>query len=138
MSSDSRLTLDMSRIFEPLPDQYLILSPDLTILTASNSYLSASGTRREEIAGKFLFAAFLDNPEELHVSAHYPLHASLQKVLSIREPHIMELIRYDLPLPPEQGGGMENKYWKAVMTNCYPAFAIFNKHLSLQYKQTVC
>lgn len=51
------------KVFETVPDLYLILSPDLRILTASNAYLEATFTVRKEIAGKFIFDAFPDNPD---------------------------------------------------------------------------
>ena len=38
------LTADQLRVFHSLPERYLILSPDLHILTASDPYLAATRT----------------------------------------------------------------------------------------------
>jgi len=43
--------LDYQTLFPSAPDLYLVLSPDLTILTASDAYLRATMTDRETIVG---------------------------------------------------------------------------------------
>ena len=49
MSRKLTINDDHLKIFETVPDLYLILSPDLHILTASDAYLEATFTVREEI-----------------------------------------------------------------------------------------
>ncbi|MEJ2882311.1 hypothetical protein [Pedobacter sp. GR22-6] len=48
---------------ETAPSMFLVLSPDLFILTASDLDLQATKTRRELIVDKHIFEAFPDNPE---------------------------------------------------------------------------
>jgi hypothetical protein len=50
------------RALETVPDSYLVVSPDLVILTASNAYLADTLKRREDLVGRYLFDAFPDNP----------------------------------------------------------------------------
>lgn len=49
------------RVFETLPQRCLVLSPQLTILTASNAYLHDSGRSRKEIAGLNISAVINDS-----------------------------------------------------------------------------
>ncbi len=99
------------KAFETVPDLYLILSPDLIILTASDAYLKATLTTRETIRGKYLFEAFPDNPATPAARATGNLHASLRQVISTKEPHQMALQHYDVPLPSATGRGFAEKYW---------------------------
>lgn len=108
------LAPEMLQTFESVPDSYLILSPDLIILTASEAYLEATLSQRQEIAGKHLFEAFPGNPQTLQSNSVHKLKDSLQKVLHSRKPHQMAMQRYDVPRPQQKGGGFEEKYWKVV------------------------
>lgn len=42
------------KTFETLPGLYLVLSPELNVLTASDAYLDAARAHRQEIAGSFV------------------------------------------------------------------------------------
>jgi hypothetical protein len=44
MKSSHTLTPEVLKVFETVPNMYLILCPDLHILTASNLYLKATQT----------------------------------------------------------------------------------------------
>ena len=66
--------------FELVPDLYLILSPELVVLTASNAYLAASHTVRESIVGKYLFDVFPDNGPDHAATTLKNLRASLGQV----------------------------------------------------------
>jgi len=105
MTQTSIPTPEMLKVFETVPSKYLILSPDLFILTASDAYLAASFKSREEIVGKPLFKIYPEKPGEDGVGKAM---ASLQEVLATRKPHQMDIIRYDLPV--STGEWME-RYW---------------------------
>lgn len=114
MTRKNPLSPDMLKVFETVPDLYLILSTDLHILTASNHYLIAIHRKREEIIGRHFSEVFPDSSEPKAVKN---LHASLQKVLATLQPHQMEMQRYDVPLSSSaSGGGFEKKYWNPVNT----------------------
>jgi hypothetical protein len=50
--------IDYKLLFESAPGLYLVLTPDLTILNASDAYLRATMTGRETIVGRGLFDVF--------------------------------------------------------------------------------
>ena len=102
--------LDFRALFEALPGLYLVLAPDFTISAASDAYLHATLTRREEIVGRALFDVFPDNPEDLNASGVHNLRASLQRVLDTGRADAMPLQKYDIRRP-EPGGGFEERYW---------------------------
>ena len=115
MSRKISINDDQLKVFETVPDLYLILSPELHILTASNTYLEATLTVREEIVGKLMFDAFPDNPDTPQANSVSNLHTSLKQVLATGKPHHMDLQRYDVPRP-ETNRGFEKKYWQPINT----------------------
>jgi signal transduction histidine kinase len=109
------LTPEMLSLFETLPDLYLILSPDLLILTASNAYLEATFTSRDQIIGKHIFDVFPDNPHTPEAKGVSNLKASFRQVLSSRKAHQMAIQHYDVPHPTKQGAFVE-RYWSPSNT----------------------
>ena len=98
------------KALETAPNIYLVLSPDLHILTASDLYLEATQSRREVIVGKHIFEAFPDNPDIIGVDGVSNIHASLQEVLKTKKPHFMRTQRYDVP-DIERPGKFIQRYW---------------------------
>jgi signal transduction histidine kinase len=105
---------DFERIFESAPNCYLVLSPDLTILAASDAYLRATMTRREEILGRGLFEVFPDDPDDPEATGECNLLASLGRVIRDKVPDTMAVQKYDMRRPRAQGGGFEVRYWSPV------------------------
>lgn len=110
MTQAASLPQEMLQVFENIPDLYLILSPDLTILTASNAYLKATRKERRDIQWKQLLDVFPDDPALSDTDAITNLRQSLAWVLQHRQPHHMPPQRYDL-VQLEQPGSFEEKYW---------------------------
>jgi PAS domain S-box-containing protein len=98
-------------LFESVPGLYLVLDPAFTIITASDDYLSATMTVREEIAGKNLFEVFPDNPDDLHATGVAKLRESLQTVLRDKMPHTMQVQKYDIR---RADGTFEERSWKPL------------------------
>jgi len=69
---------EILRAFETVPDLYLILSVDLVILTASEAYLKATLTERDNIVGRSIFEVFPDNPDTAQARGSSNVNASLQ------------------------------------------------------------
>lgn len=103
------------RALETSPAMFLILSPDLNILTASDLYLQAIDTKREELVGKYIFDAFPDNPAYPEADGVKNIHASLLEVLNTKKPHHLPLQRYDVPDRREDGKFLI-RYWDASHT----------------------
>ena len=56
--------LDFKVMFESAPGLYMVLDPNLRIVTASDAYLRATMTRRSDIVGQNVFEVFPDNPDD--------------------------------------------------------------------------
>lgn len=107
------LTPDFHYLFESLPGLYMILKNDSTIVAATNSYLKATLTQREEIMGKNVFEVFPENPDDLAANSANSLRASLTKVLEEKKPHAMPTLKYDIK---GQDGSYEVRHWQVVNT----------------------
>src|SRR5687768_9438494 len=103
---------DFRRLFESAPGSYLVLSPRLTIVAASDAYLRATMTIRENILGRGLFDVFPGNPDDPAATGVGNLRASLERVLLSREPDAMAVQKYDIPRPG--GDGFEERHWSPV------------------------
>jgi signal transduction histidine kinase len=100
---------------ETVPDSYIVVSPELIILTASNTYLSDTLKRREELVGHYLFDAFPDNPNAPDAHAVRNWRASLELVMATGKPHQMALQHYDV-LDPTRPGHFVERHWKPLNT----------------------
>ncbi|HTJ00522.1 MAG TPA: PAS domain S-box protein [Dongiaceae bacterium] len=104
---------ELQNLFESLPGLYLVLTPELKIVTASNAYLNATLTRREDLVGRPLFEVFPDNPDDPAASGVTNLRASLERVAQNLAPDTMAIQRYDIRRPD---GNFEERYWSPI--NC--------------------
>jgi signal transduction histidine kinase len=107
---------DFRALFEGAPGLYLVLTPDLRIVAASDAYLRATMTEREQILGRGLFDVFPDNPDDPAATGEHNLRASLERVLSSRAADTMAVQKYDIRRPESDGGGFEVRFWSPV--NC--------------------
>jgi len=106
--------LQFQTLFESVPGLFLVLKPDLSIVGASDAYLNATKTKREEIAGRGLFEVFPDNPNDPTADGVSNLRSSLERVLKNRVADTMALQKYDIRRPESEGGGFEERYWSPV------------------------
>jgi signal transduction histidine kinase/ActR/RegA family two-component response regulator len=102
---------DFQLLFESAPSRYLILDPQLRIVAANDSYLSATMTVRADIMGRNVFEVFPDNPDDPAATGVANLRASLERVCRHRVADTMAVQQYDVERPAEQGGGFEVHYW---------------------------
>ncbi len=117
MESDSRHCVaapDFRALFEGTPGLYLVLRPDLTIVAASDAYLNATMTRRDDIVGRGIFDVFPDNPDDPTATGVSNLRASLERARQLRKPDAMAVQKYDVRRPAVDGGGFEERYWSPV------------------------
>jgi two-component system sensor kinase FixL len=98
-------------LFQAAPGLYLVLAPDLTIVAASDAYLRATLTERQDIVGRRLFDVFPDNPDDPGATGVGNLRASLERVLRFRRPDAMAVQKYDVRRPD---GGFEERYWSPL------------------------
>jgi signal transduction histidine kinase/ActR/RegA family two-component response regulator len=102
---------DFRALFEAAPGLYLVLDPELRIVAASDAYLEATMTRREEIVGRGIFDVFPDNPDDPAATGVHNLSASLERVRRQRVPDTMAVQKYDIRRPEQEGGGFEERHW---------------------------
>ncbi|MES2763074.1 MAG: ATP-binding protein [Bacteroidota bacterium] len=113
-NKDLSVSIDYQKIFESSPSLFLLLLPnypDFTIIGGSENYLRATLTKRNEIVGKKLFEVFPDNPDDLQANGTSNLKRSLERVINLKQQDIMPVQKYDIPVPAEQGGGFEERFW---------------------------
>src|SRR5258708_5729637 len=101
--------------FQAAPDPYLLLSPELVILDASDGYLEATMTRREQIVGRSLFEVFPEKPEVAVPDGVRNLRGSVRRVLETKAPDQMPLQKYDIRTPGGDGR-FEERIWSALNT----------------------
>ena len=89
-------SIDFEALFGASPNPYVLMAPDLTIVTMNDAYLAATMREREDLVGRLMFDAFPSDPES---ESHKALLTSLQRVLATGERDEIALIRYDIPQP---------------------------------------
>ncbi len=109
---------DFRRFFQAVPSPCLVLLPEaprFTIVAATDAYLAATRTQRDEIVGCGIFEVFPDNPNDPAATGTRDLLASLQRVVSTRTADVMGLQKYDIPRRDGMPG-FELKYWSPINT----------------------
>ena len=108
--------IDYLQVVRGLPGLFLLLepAPPFKIIDASDAYLHATLTVREDIAGRPLFEVFPDNPDDPHANGVRNLRASLEEVIRTARPHAMAVQKYDIRRPAYLGGNFEQRWWKPV------------------------
>jgi signal transduction histidine kinase/ActR/RegA family two-component response regulator len=104
---------DYQAIFESAPGLYLILRPDFVIVGASNAYLRATMTIREQIVGRGIFEVFPDNPDDPSATGVRNLRASLERVVRNHKPDTMAVQKYDVRRDTPENG-FEERYWSPI------------------------
>ena len=109
---------ELNSLFESLPGLYLVLTPDLRIVSVSDAFLKATLTTREGILGRGIFEVFPDNPEDLGPNAVSNLRASLDRVRENCASDTMAIQRYDIRRPD---GVFELRYWSPINSPVFGA-----------------
>ena len=79
------IELNFQALFEATPTPYLVLAPDLTIVSVNEAYLHATSRLRQELLGCLMFDAFPDNPLDSSPTGVTNLRASLLRVLRTKQ-----------------------------------------------------
>jgi len=102
---------ELESLFESLPGLYLVLTPDLKIVAASDAYLKATQTTREGILGRNLFEVFPDNPDDPGTKAVANMQASIDRVLRNAASDTMAISKHDIRGPD---GAFVERYWSPI------------------------
>jgi PAS domain S-box-containing protein len=102
----SRLVLE--GLFESLPGLFLIFTSDLKIIAASNAFLEATMTKREEVLGRNIFEVF---PDQTGTTVSSDWRTSLERVRQTVAPDTMPIQKYGVRRPD---GVVEERYWSSM------------------------
>ena len=120
--------INYQALMRATPDLYLILSPDLKILDASDAYLQATMVEREDVVGRYVFDVFPNNPDDPKSSdTQNSFLRSAQIILKYKTPHLMPIQKYDIKRPLSTGGDFEVRYWSPL------TFPIFDVTDNIKY-----
>jgi|CZKM01.1.fsa_nt_gi signal transduction histidine kinase len=109
---------ELRSLFESLPGLYLILTPDLKIVDASDAYLKATLTTREGILGRQLFDVFPDNPNEPGTKAVANMQASIDRLIQNAASDTMAIARHDVRGPD---GVFVEWHWSSINSPMFGA-----------------
>jgi signal transduction histidine kinase len=101
--------LDYQALFEAAPGLYLVVDTALVVVAASDAYLRATMTSRDDIIGRDIFAVSPDNPAATEASS---LRASLERVRQNARPDAMAVQSYAIPRP--EGGSFAERHWSTL------------------------
>ncbi len=106
-------TKDYVKIFEQASELLVVIDTDFAIVDASDAFLQATTTVRENIVGRNALDLFLDNTEDKTANGESIVRASFNRVLKNKTKDVLPVVKYDIPKPESEGGGYEVKYWQA-------------------------
>ena len=106
--------VDFRALFDATPELFVAVRAEegYRIAAASDPYLRATMTRREDIVGRPLFEVFPANPDDPANPSHQQLHAALDRVRAGGPAETPPEWRYDIRRPAAEGGGFEARYWE--------------------------
>jgi len=102
--------VDYQKLFRQLPENFMLLTPNAVIVDNTDGHEAASLKKRADVLGRSMFEAY----PSVDQNQGDIIFQSQEHVRRHREPNTMPVIRYDLEVPAEQGGGFEQMFWQAT------------------------
>lgn len=96
MNSLNDFKKNAKEILEAVPDIYLILDKNLSIVGVSNSYLQIMHAEREKIVGNCIFELFTNDPNTDNTQLLKGLRYSLKRVLVTKKPDSMPMQKFHI------------------------------------------
>jgi len=107
-------TRDYIKIFEQSSELLVVIDTNFSIVAASDAFLKATITVRENIVGRNAFEVFPDKPDDKTANGESIARASFNRVIKNKTKDVLPVVKYDIPKPESEGGGYELKYWQAT------------------------
>ncbi|MBV6755492.1 PAS domain-containing protein [Rhodococcus opacus] len=102
---------DYRRLFESLPNQFIVVDPQRHVVAATDTFLAATGRVREDILGRDILLVFPDNPDDPTADGTTVLRESIARVLANRAIDVLPVQRYDMK---QADGSFEERYWQPL------------------------
>lgn len=99
------------RIFEALPNQYIVVDRERRVVAATDSFLAATMKVREKVMGRDILDVFPDNPDDPTADGTTVLRESIEKTIEMRETVVLKPQRYDME---RSDGTYEIRYWQPM------------------------
>ena len=111
------LAVDLASAFDASPNPYVLITPDLRIAGVNQAYLDVTDSRRDDIIGRPLFAAFDSGPGEDAPENVRQVQASLERARDMRRRDHLPLVKFRMPRRLGNGRQVfEDRYWSATHT----------------------
>ncbi|MEO7494428.1 MAG: ATP-binding protein [Massilia sp.] len=107
---------DYQAIFRHSPYPYLVFTPELTIVAASDAYLRMVARSLDDIVGRHAFEAFPINPDDPDTTNQDEIRRSVQRAVTSCKPDSTAFLRYAVPIRGAQGVQFEERFWSTVHT----------------------
>jgi PAS domain S-box-containing protein len=98
------------------PYAYLVMTPELVIVAASQTYLRVVQRSEEELIGRYVFDAFPLDPGRPDATNMAEVKASMLRALAKRQADTTTFVRYAVPVETAEGRKFEQRYWSTVHT----------------------
>jgi PAS domain S-box-containing protein len=108
---------ELGRIFNALPESYVVVDPAGVIVAATDSFLAATGQTRQRLLGIDIIEAFPDNPDDPDADGTTVLRNGINGVVETGTSAEIPPQRYDMEQPD---GSFDTRYWKPTFI---PVFA---------------
>ena len=109
-------TIQIGDVFQMSPNAYMILDRDLRYVAANEAYLRITGSRLEELVGRYVFDVFPNDPADPNNEPARLIRASFERVLSTRATDALAVIPYRVPFERDGRVVIEDRYWSATHT----------------------
>ncbi|MDN4596701.1 PAS domain-containing protein [Leifsonia virtsii] len=118
MADNTPSDVDFRRLFEALPNQYIVVDPNRTVVAATDTFLAATLKERDRIVGRDILDVFPNNPEDPTANGTTVLRESIERVLATKEIDILRPQRYDMEI---SDGSFEVRYWQPLNAPVFDA-----------------
>ncbi len=110
-------TAALGAAFESSPNPYVLLTPDLRIVSVNRAYEEVTGARRQDIVGQPLFAAFDSGPGSDAPENVRQVRDSLEKARDTRQRDHLAVVRFSVQKTLADGSlGFVERVWSATHT----------------------
>ncbi|MDP3802417.1 PAS domain-containing protein [Brevundimonas sp.] len=117
LAKSGGLGVDLASAFDASPNPYVLLTPDLRIAGVNQAYLEVTGSSRDAILGRSLFAAFDSGSGAEAVENIRRVRASLEKARDTRQRDHLAVVKFAMRRRGDDGRDvLEDRYWSATHT----------------------